>query len=420
MPPPTSAAQAERALIGAIILDSSVLQWLEFDPRDYAEPIYESFHQAAQALRDAGQPADAITIPERAQRMHQGRIDPTLGHVLAAEVPSASSAGYYAGIVAGESQRRRILATAAKLNMLANDVEPDIAIEEAQNELDRIKRHSGHQPVQFIGDTLDDTIESLSQKPRYIPTPWPSLNQLLGGYRPGAMYVIGARPASGKSIYGLQSAIEMAKYGSVAFISLEMSTYDLQKRVISNMGKVDGMKLQNHELTEWDWDQIAKHRNEIAALPIAIKDAAVNIQQMRRFITSVHRQKPLAGIVLDYLQILEPPAGDKRSKNDYISAMSRSLKLMAMELDIPVIVLSQLSRAGSNRADGMPVLSDLRDSGAIEQDADAVVLMHRDPAPEKAHEVKMLVAKNRRGGTGAKTFDFKGYRSVITEHGQAA
>lgn len=416
----TSAAQAERALIGAVILESKILDWLEFDPRDYSEPLWESLHRAAQSLREKGQPADAITIPERAQALHPAPIDPTIGHKLAGETPTAASAAYYAEQVTKEAQKRRISATAARLNQLVEETDPDTALEEAQAELDRIKAHGGSEPVRFIGETLDDVIESLAEPPRYLPTPWSSLNQLLGGFRPGAMYVIGARPASGKSIFALQAAIEMARHGSVAFISLEMSTYDLTKRAISNMAKVDGMRLQNHDLTDWDWDQVAKHQREIRDLPVAILDKSVNIQQMRRFITSVHRRKPLAGIVLDYLQILDPPPGDRRSKNDYISAMSRSLKLLAMDLDIPVIVLSQLSRAGSQRSDGMPVLSDLRDSGAIEQDADAVVLLHRDPDPEKSHEVKMLVAKNRRGGTGAKTFDFRGYRSVIAEHGQAA
>ena len=415
----TTAAQAERSLIGAVILESRILQWLEFDPRDYAEPLYESLHMAAQALRDAGQPADAITIPERAARLHSGPVDPTIGHRLAADVPSATSAGYYAELVTREALRRRIRGAAGTLNQLVDEADPDTALEEAQAELDRIKNQAGHQSVKFIGDTLDETIDSLSQPPQYVPTPWSSLNQLIGGYRPGAMYVIGARPASGKSIYALQSAIGLAEYGSVAFISLEMSTYDLQKRAISNVAKVDGMRLQNHELSEWDWDQIASHREKLMSLPIAIMDQAATIQQMRRFITSTHRRKPLAGIVLDYLQILDPPAGDKRNKNEYVAAMSRSLKLLAMELQVPVIVLSQLNRNSTSRSDGLPVLSDLRDSGAIEQDADAVVLLHRDPDPEKSHEIKMLVAKNRRGGTGAKTFDFKGYRSIISEHGEA-
>lgn len=420
MPPTTTAAQAERSLIGAVILDSRVLSWLEFDPRDYAEPLHESLHRAAQALRDAGQPADAITIPERAQKLHASKVDPTIGHILAGEVPSAASAGYYADLVTKEAQRRRIRVTAAKLNQLVDEADPDTAMEEAQAELDRIKAQSGHQPVRFIGDTLDETIETLTQPPQYMPSPWRSLNQLIGGFRPGAMYVVGARPASGKSVFALQSAIGLAEHGSVAFISLEMSTYDLQKRAISNVAAVDGMHLQNHELTEWDWDQIAKTQHRLRGLPIAILDKAATIQQMRRFITSVHRRKPLAGIVLDYLQILDPPPGDRRSKNEYVSAMSRSLKLLAMELEIPVIVLSQLNRNSTVRADGLPVLSDLRDSGAIEQDADAVILLHRDQDPEKAHEIKMLVAKNRRGGTGAKSFDFAGYYSAIRETGQAA
>lgn len=415
----TTAAQAERSLIGSVVLQSGILDWLEFDPRDYSEPLYESLHTAAQSLRNAGQPADAITIPERAQQMHAGPVDPTIGHTLAAETPTASSAGYYASLVTKDAQRRRIRSTAAKLNQIVDEADPDTAMEEAQAELDRIKQQSGHQPVRFIGDTLDDTIETLSKPPEFIPTPWESLNSLIGGFRPGAMYVIGARPASGKSVFALQSAIGLAEHGSVAFISLEMSLYDLQKRAISNVARVDGMHLQNHELSDWDWDQIAKHRRDLQQLPIAIHDQNATIQQLRRFITSTHRRKPLAGIVLDYLQILDPPAGDKRAKHEYVAAMSRALKLLAMELDVPVIVLSQLNRNSTARQDGLPVLSDLKDSGGIEQDADAVVLLHRDNDPEKAHEIKMLVAKNRRGGTGAKTFDFKGYRSVISEHGAA-
>ena len=416
-PSPDTTTSAERALIGAILYSPKTLDYLEgFNTADYKDPAYEAIHDTAMRLHQDGKPVEPWTVAEALAKAQPNRSPSTADlHALVVHGEPAS-AHYYAETVTREAQRRRIVATAAKLRELVAVSDPETVLEEAQAELDAIKNSVHTQGVTFIGDDLMDTIASLEHAPRFVETPWPALNSMIGGFRPGALYVVGARPASGKSIFALQSATTLAQHGGVAFISLEMSRYDLQKRALSFHGKIDGQHLQNHNLTEWDWEQITRVAPQMQHLPIAILDRSVTIQQARRFVTSVHRRRPLAGIVLDYLQILDPPPGDQRSKQDYIAAMSRQLKMLAMDLDIPVIVLSQLSRKSEMRDGGQPKLSDLRDSGAIEQDADAVILLHRD-LDESPYDVKMIIAKNRRGGIGQKTFDFRGHYSAITEPG---
>jgi replicative DNA helicase len=163
--------------------------------------------------------------------------------------------------------------------------------------------------------------------------------------------VIGARPATGRSIFGLQAALSLSEHGCVPYISLEMSKFDLTKRAISNVGRIDGGHIQKHDLTERDWEQLHTIRPRLAKADVFIMDADVSITQLRRYIRSVHRRKPVSGIVLDYLHLLSSRPGDRRPKYEYISAMSRELKMLAMQLDVPVIVLAPLNRE-SERCEG--------------------------------------------------------------------
>jgi replicative DNA helicase len=412
--------QAEEYLLAAVFDDPRLLDTIEFNPRDFHQPRHEDIWQAMARLHAARKPVDPLTVTDELNRHTQAghRVDVADMHRLNNGAIVATAGHYYAGIVRREAQRRRIIHAAQQMLATAQTGDPEQVLEQASATMEGLQQGIHSQDVKFIGEDIDAVIDTLDQAPHYTPTPWPSLNQRIGGFLPGAMYVIGARPASGKSIWGLQAAIGLAEHGSVAYVSLEMSRYDLQKRYISNIGHVDNGHLMRHDLTEWDWEQIARARPKLQQLPIAILDRNVTITQMRRYIRSVHRRKPLAGIVLDYLGILQAPSGDRRSKHEYISAMSRELKQLAMQLEVPVIVLAQLNRESEKREDKTPRVSDLRDSGSVEQDADVVILLHRND--EQPTEVQMIVGKNRRGSTGSIAFDLKGYYSKITETGAAA
>ena len=268
--------------------------------------------------------------------------------------------------------------------------------------------------MQFLEDTIEATITHLDEKVTSIPTVWPSLNDILTGLRPGAVYVVGARPSVGKSVVALQLAQALLKAGSVAFFSLEMSTNDLTARLLSNELKIDMGRLEKHDLTPGDWKRVGEWLKERRTVPLAINEnTGASITDIKKYVRNVHRRKPLAGIVVDYLQLMSQPAGDKRARHEFVADMSRQLKVLAMDLDVPVIVLSQLNRSSESREDKMPGLHDLRESGAIEQDADVVILLHREIIGDNKNRMLMAVAKNRRGDTGALEFDFAGHYSTV-------
>lgn len=415
--PPQADEIASRSVLGAIFLSGGrVLDWLQLNPADHRQPLFEQMHHAAQSLKDKGDPVDPITVGDLLKR--QGvTIDPSLPHTLATESTTEAAADYHARIVAKAATHRRIQQAATTMRSLVEQAaDPELILEEAHAELSRI-RPSGHaDPVRSFGETIGNTIDELNEKPDYKPTPWPSLNGIINGLRPGALYIIGARPGVGKSVAALQLATKLAEYGSVAYISLEMSVNDLHKRAMSNFASVPMERIEAHELTENDWIRIADVADNLNDLPLFVLDrSSVTIGEIKRYITATHRRKPLAGVVVDYLQLMQQPPGDKRPRHEFVGDMSRQLKILAMDLGVPVVALAQLNRGSTTREDKRPQLGDLRESGGQEQDADVVALMHREFDEGKAHEIQIGIAKNRRGRTGAVTLQFKGDYSRIED-----
>jgi replicative DNA helicase len=408
---------AEQSLLGAVLLSNgSILKDLDFNPTDYRHPVYETIHRTAQNMHTAGKPVDVVTVMGEMQAAGE-RFDPTLLHQAVANTPTEANADYYAGIVADAATGRRLTNAAARITEMVNtggDM-PEI-VEAARKEVDRAQSTARQQPVTFIGDTIEETIDALDAPINAIPTPWPSLNEIITGFMPGAVYVIGARPGVGKSVVGMQCAQAMLHHGSVAFISLEMSRDDLNQRLISSELKINMGNLVNRNIHDDQWVRIGEWVREQPGRPLAVLDnAGATITDIKRFVRSVGRRRPLAGIVVDYLQLLNPPPGDKRPRHEYVAAMSRELKILAMEHQVPVILLSQLNRGSTQREDQRPMISDLRESGAIEQDADVVILLHRVyPGPNEG-EISFGVAKNRRGKTGKTDLAFWGHYSTIRE-----
>lgn len=419
---PQSQAQTEteRHLIAAAFGDPKLIDRLDFNPADFHQPRHEDIWRSMSSLYGARKPVDPMTVHDELNRRSEGPQPLTLADLWKYNDGSVTpTSGYhYAEMVRKEAHRRRIIEAGQQMLQQAQQGDPERVLEQASATLDGLQQGIHTQDVEFIGDYFDEVVESLAEPPKYIPTPWATLNQKIGGFLPGAMYVIGARPASGKSIFGLEAALSLSEHGSVPFISLEMSRQEILKRAMSNVGRIDGGHLEKHDLTDRDWQQLEAIRPRLMASDVAILDQNVTITQMRRFIRSVHRRKPVSGIVLDYLGLLQAPPGDRRPKHEYISAMSRELKMMAMQLNVPVIVIAQLNRRSEDREGGVPNVADLRDSGGVEQDADCVVLLHKDK--EQPWDVQMIVGKNRRGSTGSMTFNLEGYYSRISEQGGAA
>jgi replicative DNA helicase len=250
------------------------------------------------------------------------------------------------------------------------------------------------------------------------PTPWDAVNRIIGGLRPGALYVVGARPSVGKSVIALNLAKGLTAHGSVAFSSLEMSNNDVQIRAVSADLHIDVGRLIERDLTPGDWAKIRDRRAAWDSVPLFVDDrSGVTITDIKRFARSVNRRQPLAGVVVDYLQLMSQPPGDKRPRQEFVADLSRQLKIMAMDMQVPVIALSQLNRASEQRQDKMPTIADLRESGAIEQDADVVMLLHREIMGANIGDLSVLVAKNRHGATGLADLDFWGMYSQALDKG---
>ena len=410
--------QAELGLIGATLNSQGrVLAELDFDPTDFRHPVMEQVWRVMHKMMQDGKPLDPVTVTHALGNSDMP-VDPSLIYQSLDAAPSAASAAYYANIVTEHAARRRLATVGRAIADLATQPGSiDAIIDEARKKLDNSSKVNTTSPVEYVWETIDDTIETFTQGDSYIETPWPSLNRIIGGLRPGAVYTVGARPGVGKSVLGVELGLVMAQHGGVAMFSLEMSQDDVNKRILANQKQIPMNRLMSpSELTDADYRKIAEWRNEFRR-PFAVnKSPQVTIAEIRRFARNVDRRDPIAGVVVDYLQLMGQAPHDKRSRQEFVSDMSRNLKLLAMELNVPVVMLSQLNRELEGRNNGMPKLSDLRESGSIEQDSDVVLLLHRDIVDEgKAHELQMIVAKNRHGAPGGLRLDFAGHYSKLTE-----
>ena len=406
---------AELAVLGSILLtNGTALDDLDFSPTDYRAPAHEFAHRTMQDMKAGGQPIDLLTVSSALAKSGE-RIDPTMLHRAQEATPSAASVEHYAGMVTDAATLRRLHTAAGKVSaMAAEGGDADEIVEAARREMDAAQSRSRSTPVQFVADTIEGTIDYLEEEVASTPTLWEDVNDIIGGMRPGAVYVVGARPSVGKSIVALQLAQALLKVGSVAFMSLEMSVNDLTTRMLSNELKIDMNKLIRHELDATDWARIGEWVRDRRQVPLAINDnTGSSITDIKRFARNVNRKKPLAGVIVDYLQLMSQPPGDKRPRHEFVADMSRQLKILAMDMQVPVIALSQLNRSSEAREDKRPGLHDLRESGAIEQDADVVILLHREIMGDKSGDITFSIAKNRHGRTGPVELQFAGRHSEV-------
>lgn len=420
---------AERSALGAMMLDSERV-WDVLDvarPADFHDPTHELIAEAVRRLALRGEGTDPVLVESEIARVGE-RIPTHLGAAylfeLTSVVATSANAGYYARIVADHAVRRRLAYAGAAVSGMAGDMTapPAEQVERARAAVDAVASGAVRE-VKLIGEELDDTISEMSEPPVYTETPWGSINHLIGGLRPRCMYVVGARPASGKTIFAMNSAVALAAEGYVAVASLEMGRSELHKRLISQLGRVHMSAMVNNALDPEDWDRVAGARSKLVGLTIAIDDTpAQTLAHVRSHVRSVARRaeragRKLTGVVVDYLQLMEHP-DSRKDRRIQVGEFSRGMKLIAKEFDCPVIVLSQLNRKSEERHNKKPMLSDLRESGDLEQDADVVFLLSRDAEDaERASEVDVIVAKNRHGSTGDVTLAWLGHYASMEDAG---
>ena len=381
--------EAERAVIGGILVtNGKCIDDLTLQPDDFHEIKLGKVFDLARRMHLNGEAVDAITISSHPAYAEIGVPFADLFKLTDYTV-HASNVEYYANLVIEAATRRKVIDASSKIIEDAQKLDFSYLTETARKRLDDavgIKHHS----VAFITDEISETIDSMQQPSRAYPTPWALLTKAIGGFRAGSLYTIGARPGKGKTSIGLQCAMTLSRSGAVAFSSLEMGRAEIHKRIISIGASIPMESTMNNALTSTEWERLARFKEEIRP-NIAIDDRAeVSIHDIRSFARSVHRVMPLKGVIVDYLQLMS--SRDNRPRHELVAEMSRQLKILARDLEVPVIALSQLNRNSEMRSDKKPSLADLRESGAIEQDSDVVILLHQE------EELILLdIAKNRQG-----------------------
>jgi len=411
---------AERYVLGSMLHGRRVLDDPDtiLDPADFNSPRHEIIAAAVLAMHARGVGVDPVTVA--AELTRTGDLARAGGALAISDLYAAPvtpvNAAYYARIVRDKATLRRLEAACTRGVQLARTGEGDPAdvVEMVRGEVDAVA-HQDMATVTMISDEIDEYIEGLeAETAPGIPTPWPDLNFLIGGWRPGRLYVVGSRPSVGKTIMGLQAAIGMARHGRAAFYSLEMPRDEIRHRIVAQIAgvQIDDLERPGRHLSEEQWARISRARGVLTDLPLAIDDRAVlRPVDIRAHARTLSRRGPLAGLVVDYLQLMSGQRGDQRKRYEQVGEWSRSLKLLAKELDVPVIVLSQLNREIEHRSNPEPTLADLRESGSIEQDADVVILLHPvspDGDGPDMDDVRAGVAKNRQGRTGVFTLVRRG------------
>ena len=417
---------AEQSVLGGMLLSKDAIADVVESLRasDFYKPAHETIYEAILSLYGHGSPADAITVADELKK--RGELTRVGGaaylHTLIASVPTAANAQYYAEIVKEHAIMRRLIEAGTKIAQLgyANETEVDALVNQAQAEIYAVTDGNAKEDYVSFSEALEATmreIDANSNRPDGVygvPTDFIEFDELTGGLHGGQMIVIAARPGVGKSTLALDIARSAAIHHHMAtvFFSLEMSRTELAMRILSAEGKISMGRLKKGDLDTEGWTNLATLQGRIDSAPLFIDDSPnMTLMEIRAKCRRLKQRNDLKLVVLDYLQLMS--SGKKvESRQQEVSEFSRSLKLLAKELDVPVIALSQLNRGSEQRTDKRPMVSDLRESGSIEQDADMVILLHREdmynPDSDRVGEADMIIAKHRGGPTRTIPLAFSG------------
>lgn len=410
----------EASLLGSLLIDSDA--FIKIGDMINAEDFFDAQHNrifaAMQVLHDKRSPIDILTLSE--QLKSSGHLDSVGGASYLTEltnfVPTAAHLEQYAQIVAEKAIRRRLISASQDIATIGFDENKSLQelIEEAESRLFEVSQRHVRQDVTSLESILGESFDRLDDLHRNkggirgIPTGLRDLDKLLAGLQRSDLIVIAARPAMGKTAIMLNMALDIAtkaKQGSVLYFSLEMSKEQLVDRLLAAEAKVDAWKLRTGEgLTDDDFERISAAMGELAEAPIFIDDTSgITVGDLRTKARRLHHQHPLAAVMVDYIQLMSGGSRYASSANrvQEISEISRSLKVLARELNVPIVAASQLSRSVESRTPQIPQLADLRESGSIEQDADIVGFLYREeyynPDTDRKNITDILIKKHRNG-----------------------
>ncbi|NNN02780.1 MAG: replicative DNA helicase [Acidimicrobiaceae bacterium] len=423
---PPHAMEMEESLLGAMLLSSEAVSvaYETVEVADFYRPLHGQIFAAIIALANAGEPVDYVTVQSKLQEQGAAAVEVSLLSSLQMNTPSAANARHYAEVVREKAQQRRLIAAASSIVDEAYQPTDDVGalIDDAERRINQIGDENKVDSVSSLqallvkeADILEERGETRGQI-NGLETGYRSLDQVLQGLQPHSLTIVGARPAMGKTAFalGILTHVGSVVQRPALFFSLEMSRQELAERILASTARIDSSRLRTGDLSDADWRRAQDAFGYLQSAKIFIDDnPSLTVMDIRSRARRIKQQQgDLGVIVIDYLQLM---SSRSRAENRQVEVaeMSRSLKILARELACPVIALSQLSRKLEERADKRPMMSDLRESGSLEQDADVVLFLFRaeqygEVSNDKKSDAEVIVGKNRNGPTRTAHLTWRG------------
>lgn len=416
---PPQNVDAEMSLLGAVLIDEEVLADIteHVKPKDFYDKRHGVIFDAIMRLYEKNKPVDLLTLTDELKR--KGELDEVGGSAYLTEltnyVPTAAHAESYAEIVAQKAVRRRLIKASGEISELGYDESTSTQelLQQAEAELFEVSDQSLKQDLTSLESILTDSFDRLEELHRNkgalrgVRTGYRDLDNMTAGLQRSDLIILAARPAMGKTTLVTNLAYNVATIAKqpVLMFSLEMSKEQLVDRMLADASGVDSWNIRTGNLSDDDFSKLSEAMGEMAEAPIYIDDTpGLSVLEMRTKARRAAHDQPLGLIIIDYLQLMQGSGRDNGNRVQEVSEISRGLKLIARELNVPVIALSQLSRSVESRSPQIPQLADLRESGSIEQDADIVMFIYREayynPETERENITDLIIAKHRNGPVG--------------------
>lgn len=416
---PPQNLDAEKSMLGAILIDEETLADISehVKPQDFYDKRHGLIYDAVMRLYEKNKPVDLLTLTDELKRKHQ--LEEIGGSAYLTEltnyVPTAAHAESYAEIVAQKAVRRRLIKASGEISELGYNEETTTQelLQQAEAELFSVSDQSLKQDLVSIESILTDSFDRMEELHRSkgslrgIRTGWRDLDNMTAGLQRSDLVILAARPSMGKTTLVANLAYNVATIAKqpVLFFSLEMSKEQLVDRMLADASGVDAWNIRTGNLSDDDFSKLSEAMGEMAEAPIYIDDTpGLSVLEMRTKARRAAHEKPLGLVIVDYLQLMQGSGRHDGNRVQEVSEISRGLKLIARELNVPVIALSQLSRSVESRSPQIPQLADLRESGSIEQDADIVMFIYREayynPDTDRENITDLIISKHRNGPVG--------------------
>lgn len=410
--------EAEQAVLGAMLISETAVSTIlrQLDSHDFYREDHRLIYESINRLGTANKPVDIITVTDDLESKDLLEKAGGIGLItqLNNMVPTAANATYYANIVREKSELRQLINAATEIAGLAYNEDDDATsiVDTAERRIMEISSRRAVRDFIPINKIVMETIDKIEKiflsngSTMGLPTGYIDLDRMTSGLQPADLILVAARPSMGKTAFTLNIAINVAVYGHrpVAFFSLEMSASQLMMRIFGTVGNIDLQGIRTGQVSDSSWEHVMNTGNAIYNAPLYIDDTpGISIMELRSKARRIKAEVGLELIVIDYLQLMQG-SNSSEGRQQEVSEISRSLKALARELNVPIITLSQLNRGVESRQIKKPMLSDLRESGSLEQDADIVMFLYREdyytPDTERKNITDIIIAKHRNGPVG--------------------